>query len=34
MKEQKNAEFDYKNFEQQALQAMYEGKPIEQALAR
>lgn len=33
MKEQKNAEFDYKNFEQQALQAMYEGKPIEQALA-
>jgi hypothetical protein len=33
MKEQKNSSFDYKNFEQQVLQSLYEGKPIEQALA-
>jgi transposase-like protein len=33
MKEQKKSEFDYQNFEQTALKALYEGMPLEKALA-
>ena len=32
MKGKKKEDFDYQNFEQQALKAMYEGKSLEQAL--
>ena len=32
MKSKKNEEFDYQNFEQQALKAMYEGQSLEQVL--
>jgi len=32
MKGKKKDDFDYQNFEQQAIKAMYEGKPLEQSL--
>ena len=32
MKGKKKEDFDYQNFEQQAIKAMYEGKSLEQAL--
>jgi hypothetical protein len=32
MKEQKNSSFDYKNFEQQALQSLYEGNQLSRHL--
>jgi len=32
MKSKKKEDFDYQSFEQAALKAMYEGKPLEQAL--
>jgi hypothetical protein len=32
MKRKKKDDFDYQNFEQQAIKAMYVGNPLEQAL--
>jgi putative transposase len=32
MKGKKKDDFDYQNFEQQAIKAIYEGEPLEQAL--